>query len=307
MDSKRLDRVWSNRYLPTDLWPLILSRVPVKSLLRFRCVSKSLSLIDDPDFARLHLKSFNNNIHETNLLVVQGVKQQCVVRCSDTFRVNSEILLTRSERCPVVGSLDGLVVLKSDLSSFKVWIEFSSVRRRLPVRSPLRFRCVSKLWLALIDDSDFARSHLKNYKTNRLQNNLFVVQLQDVQCCVLRCNDTFKVNATIPSILGHVNDERGWEVEFFIDGLVLLKRPNPPTSLCHRCKVWNPSIRKSQDVPPSPEIEITPGDSLMHAELGLGNDPGAKDYKLVRLAFKYCSRAPSFAIVRMVSHIGIWL
>ncbi|KAL8140128.1 hypothetical protein V2J09_006149 [Rumex salicifolius] len=95
MDSKRLDRVWSERYLPIDLWPLILSRVPVKPLLRFRCVSKSWrSLIDDPNFARLHLKSFKNNIQETNLLVVQGVKQQCVIRCSDRFRVNSEILLT---------------------------------------------------------------------------------------------------------------------------------------------------------------------------------------------------------------------
>lgn len=49
--------------LPLDLLSDILSRLPVKPLLRFRCVSKSFcSIIDSQDFIKLHL----NRTMETN-------------------------------------------------------------------------------------------------------------------------------------------------------------------------------------------------------------------------------------------------
>ncbi|KAK8977691.1 hypothetical protein V6N11_013473 [Hibiscus sabdariffa] len=51
--------------VPGDLIPEILSRLGVKGLLRFRCVSKPwCSLIDDPDFIKLHLsRSRKTNTH----------------------------------------------------------------------------------------------------------------------------------------------------------------------------------------------------------------------------------------------------
>ncbi|KAL5778709.1 hypothetical protein ACOSQ2_009446 [Xanthoceras sorbifolium] len=41
--------------LPVDLIVYLLCRIPVKSLLRFRCVSKQFrSIIDDPEFIRCY-------------------------------------------------------------------------------------------------------------------------------------------------------------------------------------------------------------------------------------------------------------
>jgi len=47
-----------------DMWMEILSKLPVKSLLRFSCVSKYFqSLICDPSFVKLHLQNSSKNTH----------------------------------------------------------------------------------------------------------------------------------------------------------------------------------------------------------------------------------------------------
>ncbi|XP_042515312.1 F-box protein CPR1-like [Macadamia integrifolia] len=56
----------SSKNLPEDLIIDILSRLPVKSLLRFRCVSKPwCTLITDPSFIKMHLNrslAINTNL-----------------------------------------------------------------------------------------------------------------------------------------------------------------------------------------------------------------------------------------------------
>ncbi|KAI4323983.1 hypothetical protein L6164_023552 [Bauhinia variegata] len=56
-----------------DLVPNILSKLPVKSLMRFRCVDKSWGhMITDPNFISKHLVSFKqiNTIDDISLLLI---------------------------------------------------------------------------------------------------------------------------------------------------------------------------------------------------------------------------------------------
>ncbi|XP_050229385.1 F-box/kelch-repeat protein At3g23880-like [Mercurialis annua] len=55
--------------LPIDVIPCILSHLPVKSVLRFKCVSKSWrSLISHPHFKRLHLLHSHNSANQVFVL-----------------------------------------------------------------------------------------------------------------------------------------------------------------------------------------------------------------------------------------------
>ncbi|XP_027120693.1 F-box protein CPR1-like [Coffea arabica] len=61
--------------IPDDLMIEILSRLPVKSLLKFRCVSKSLlALMSSPDFIRTHVRKNNENINHRVI---------CCVHCDE--------------------------------------------------------------------------------------------------------------------------------------------------------------------------------------------------------------------------------
>ncbi|KAL3655196.1 hypothetical protein CASFOL_000982 [Castilleja foliolosa] len=58
--------------LPPELLKIILSRVPAKCLLRFRCVSKSWrSIIDSPDLIKLHLKKSAESYTNLSLILTE--------------------------------------------------------------------------------------------------------------------------------------------------------------------------------------------------------------------------------------------
>ncbi|KAJ8450439.1 hypothetical protein Cgig2_002124 [Carnegiea gigantea] len=61
------------RELPTELATEVLARLPVKSLVRLRCVCKAwCSLISSPDFASLHLDRYHN--HDDHTLVLAATR-----------------------------------------------------------------------------------------------------------------------------------------------------------------------------------------------------------------------------------------
>lgn len=163
----------------------------------------------------------------------------------------------------------------------KVW---SDILSRIPVKSLVRFRCVSRRWRALIDDPVFARLHLT--RSNNDESRVFVVQeTSRGRECVVKCSKTLKTTAflaiietskqsTLATLPVCDGEEIGnWNVSSSIDGLIMLMSWDWREQLM----LWNPSIRKARRVPPCPEI--TPG--MKPSDFGMGFDPLSEDYKHV--------------------------
>ncbi|XP_027165964.1 F-box/kelch-repeat protein At3g23880-like [Coffea eugenioides] len=121
-------------HLPNELIILeILPRLPVKSLLKFRCVSKSwLSSISTPHFIKAHLeKSSQNKDHSHHSLIahssaphlafkncsVQSLLQQPVTHATN---VNYPVANTSSS-ISVVGSCNGLICIVVNGEQIHIW------------------------------------------------------------------------------------------------------------------------------------------------------------------------------------------
>lgn len=108
--------------LPPDIIHDILSRLPVKSLCCFKCVSKPwCTLIDDPDFIKLHLKrSIETN---TNLSIIL---RDAYLYSVDFDSLDSAIELDHPLRSPdygvdLLGSCNGLLCLSNSEETVVLW------------------------------------------------------------------------------------------------------------------------------------------------------------------------------------------
>ncbi|XWS19058.1 hypothetical protein CRYUN_Cryun32bG0098400 [Craigia yunnanensis] len=151
----------------------------------------------------------------------------------------------------------------------------SDILRRLSVKTLVRFKCVSKPWGSLIDDSDFAEPHLHHsFKTN---NNVRLV-------LDTRAED----------------DDKAYSVDFdSLGNLEQLRRPfrTEVTGFCSRifgsCNgllavyhqeagiaLWNPSTRKFHYL-----RTLICGDVIKrdYHSLGFGYDVIGNDYKVVKM------------------------
>ncbi|OIT23019.1 f-boxkelch-repeat protein [Nicotiana attenuata] len=171
-------------------------------------------------------------------------------------------------------------------SSFKIPIQtelITEILLRLPVESLLRFRCVSKSWLALISSPEFVKAHLnisannKDYTHHRLMMNfeskynikdcslssLFnesVIEAFDLDYPT-KSNGSYKRFPNSDRIVGSVN------------GLICLAMED------YDLVVWNPSIRKYKKLPDSrPRLERMTYDFHRY---GFGYDEFHDDYKVV--------------------------
>jgi F-box interacting protein len=179
---------------------------------------------------------------------------------------------------------------------------------RLPVKSLLRFKSVSKAWRAIISDPSFIREHLE-YSASKRKRNPSVLIAPHVLDSIIEGEDwptTFSTqicfyqwlpgSATAEARLMHSQDFPG---EFrsvchiaHCDGLVLL-----PTNT--NVYLFNPATRDTLRLPAetNPNKIPVPPDICLPA--GLGLDPRTGRYKVVRAFYR------SIDPVTDVFHMGM--
>ncbi|XP_023926067.1 F-box protein CPR1-like [Quercus suber] len=143
MSSMRESPILQN-HLPHDLVLNILANLPVKSVLRFRCVRKSWnSSITSPSFISSHLK-LNGSLRllfmQPDWIPFAPHRRQCIVICEHSFdRISKfDIPLTFTPR--IVGSCNGLLCLEEGRDYVYLLNpsigKFKRVSTSLPIPSP---------------------------------------------------------------------------------------------------------------------------------------------------------------------------
>ncbi|XP_059629340.1 F-box/kelch-repeat protein At3g06240-like [Cornus florida] len=133
----------------------ILSRLPAKSLCRFKCVSKSwFALISSPHFAKTHLNRSNNNKCEKVLLSSDSLDSLYSIDCTETS-INDDVIATK---------LDFPKIEHPDL---------------------LNYILASCNGLVLVSDEDYTKFLLNpsTGESKKLPNFLFVVDSSPL-CCM---------------------------------------------------------------------------------------------------------------------------
>ncbi|KAG5586729.1 hypothetical protein H5410_047163 [Solanum commersonii] len=121
-------------FLPAELIIGILSRLPVKSLLKFRSVSKSwLSIISSPKFIKTHLRiSIDNKECTHHMLLMKLYRANSNLKdCSfSSLLYNESVIEANDLNCPmensgvsfcIVGSINGLIFFADGTGDLFLW------------------------------------------------------------------------------------------------------------------------------------------------------------------------------------------
>ncbi|KAG8384736.1 hypothetical protein BUALT_Bualt04G0149200 [Buddleja alternifolia] len=179
-----------------------------------------------------------------------------------------------------------MVVLKHKLSAMRVIDNHSrsnipedvilDILLRLPTKSLIRFKSVSKSWYTLIGSSYFIKQHF-NHKNNQARARLLLYHYKsDIHKCVFSLySDTFSRHEQpnhlqfphTVSIIGPINSIFCVFDEKIGDG------PGCVT-------LWNPAIREFRPLPPAGP-NLSPNYYAYVNEFGFGLDSSNDDYKVV--------------------------
>uniref|UniRef100_A0A803LL00 F-box domain-containing protein n=1 Tax=Chenopodium quinoa TaxID=63459 RepID=A0A803LL00_CHEQI len=162
----------------------------------------------------------------------------------------------------------------------------SKILSRLPVKSLLRFRCVSKSWKTLIDSPYSIKIHLQNSQKNTTNHSIILrCYLYSVEFPAL--NRAIVINHPLKC------DNYGTEIVGSCNGLLCLS--NGEEDGLDGTIIYNPATKEHRQLPVSP-IEF-PDDILPFVDrlvYGLGYDHVHDDYKLVRVIQFYCENPDFF-------------
>ncbi|KAJ0082161.1 hypothetical protein Patl1_09782 [Pistacia atlantica] len=160
---------------------------------------------------------------------------------------------------------------------------------RLPVKSLVRFRCVSKSWCALIDSQHFISLHLQH--SINTQTNLHVI-LSDCE------NKTDHYSLAFDEVFDEpltkfnnvFTSDKGYKIVGSCNGLLCLSYSIPKNE---RLILWNPFTRRYKKLPTArvSKLRLSPA-----YRYGFGYDDVSNDYKVLKLI-------PSYGL-KSYRHIG---
>ncbi|XP_043693042.1 F-box protein CPR1-like [Telopea speciosissima] len=131
----------ATKNLPEDVIPDILSRLPVKSLLRFRCVCKPwCDLITDPAFVKMHLnRSLACNSNLSLIFKYPNLLSMDLDVCEQQKAVELDHpLKSPNNGTKVVGSCNGLLCLFNSDKDICLWNPSTKRHQKLPI-TPIEF------------------------------------------------------------------------------------------------------------------------------------------------------------------------
>lgn len=157
----------------------------------------------------------------------------------------------------------------------------NAILLRLPVKSLVRFQCVSRSWLSLISSSEFVKAHLK-ISTSRDSQRILIKGYVDVDDCVKQCSLDCLLRDEISTDVV-MFDDLNWEVPSRT--IVIVGSSNG--LVCVDANVsglflWNPSTGKSKELPDL-DIEVPEYSDLYYIVFGFGYDEINDDYKVVEI------------------------
>ena len=119
--------------LPLHLIADILSRLPVKQLLCFRCVSKLWrSLIDDTDFIKLHLRHSLKSHTNHTLILKNSHLHAADLAFLGSFAKLDHPLMSYNHGVNILGSCNGLLCIRNIIEDMAIWNPFTRKHQVLP-------------------------------------------------------------------------------------------------------------------------------------------------------------------------------
>ncbi|KAI3524342.1 hypothetical protein L1887_02995 [Cichorium endivia] len=153
--------------------------------------------------------------------------------------------------------------------------------KRLPPKSLLRFRSLSKSWYSCISSPDFIRKHTLQSPQKLLIRHR--TRLGDF--CTLDSQDKFGISVKFPY-------DKQCHIVGLCNGVLCLVDLKE-----NRISLWNPSIRRKLTLPGCPRTSS-------YMTIGFGFDPITDDYKIVSVFNKYGSlRETSYVYNRELGYV----
>ncbi|KAM3396572.1 hypothetical protein P3S68_000084 [Capsicum galapagoense] len=162
----------------------------------------------------------------------------------------------------------------------------TEILSRLPIKSLLKFRSVSKSWLALISSPEFIDTHL-SLSANK-EEMLHLLVLNDLNYGDKWCYrdvhvaSLFNNSVTEAVDLGYPVEDDSFQlrIEGCCNGLLLLSAHESIKYLV----LWNPTIRKHKNLP---EFRPRRKGSYYRPVYGFGYDEVHHDYKVMGICYHY--------------------